>query len=79
MRGLAKEIEWSSPSGTWVREFAARHALKICRSQRLEEAKRLGCDTATIGKWFIKVSYLIESRDPRLVFNMDETQLAIRK
>jgi hypothetical protein len=78
MPALASEIEYSAPSDAWQRKFAARHELKICRLQQLEQAKSLACDTTTFDNWLTKVSYLIEGRDPRLIFNMDEIQLAAR-
>jgi hypothetical protein len=64
MPALAQEIKYAPPCPTWLRDFAARHELKICRPQDLEEARRLGCDTTAIGNSFMKVSHLIEGRDP---------------
>jgi hypothetical protein len=67
------------PSPEWLNGVARELGLKICAPQELESARRQFCDHASIRSFFITFADVIAGRDPRLVFNMDETQLSARK
>jgi hypothetical protein len=39
----------------------------------------MGCDCEAISFFFLQFQSVIEGRNPRLIFNLDETQLSARK
>ena len=66
------------PSNHWLVNHCNRVGIIICRPQTLELARRLHCDTDVISKFFDDFGWLME-KDPRLLFNMDETNLNSNK
>jgi hypothetical protein len=64
---------------SWLNEIADVLGLKICAPQELEAARRYFCDVRAITVFFTTFRDVIYGRDPRLVFNMDETQLSAKK
>jgi hypothetical protein len=72
-------MEVEPPSPEWLNGVARELELKICAPQELEAARRQFCDHAAIRSFFVTFADVIAGRDPRLVFNMDETQLSARK
>jgi hypothetical protein len=68
---------YCSPS--WLNSVADLLGLKICAPQAIEAVRRYFCDVAAVTRFFTTFSDVIQGRDPRLVFNMDETQLSAKK
>jgi hypothetical protein len=64
---------------SWLNEIAHVLGLKICAPQELEAARRHLCDVPAITLFLTTSTGIIYGRDPRLVFNMDETQLSAKK
>ena len=58
--------------------MAQRHGLSIVPSSELETMRRIACDRKAIEDFFAKHSALL-NRDPRLIFNMDETMVSSKK
>jgi hypothetical protein len=74
-----KLFEIPPPCPEWLNGIAEELGLKICWSQELDAVRRCFCDHEAISFFFIRFQSVIEGRDPRLIFNMDETQLSARK
>lgn len=76
---LAAAIEEASPpSRYWLQKICGENEITICRSEELEAARRLYCDTDAITQWFVRFSVLLD-RPVSLMFNMDETQVNAKK
>ena len=73
--GLANNIRVQKPDKTWLLKMARRHGLSIVPSCELETMRRIACDKKAIEDFFDKHSGLLR-RDPRLIFNMDETMVS---
>jgi hypothetical protein len=67
------------PSSSWLNSIADISGLKICAPQEIEAARRSFCDVSALTMFFSKFGEVINGRDPRLVFNMNETQLSAQK
>ena len=76
--GLAKKIKVQKPDKSWLQKMAQRHGLSIVPSSELETMRRIACDRKAIEDFFAKHSALL-NRDPRLIFNMDETMVSSKK
>ena len=68
----------SEPSHAWINSFAEKNGYKICKPQELERLRRFYCDKNSIEK-FLNENKNLFNRDPRLIFNADETQLDTKK
>ena len=66
------------PDDTWLKKFCTANGIAITKSQDLEEARRSNCDSRIIKNFFSLYSSLLD-RDPRLIFNMDETMMSSRR
>ena len=73
--GLANNVRVQRPDKTWLLKMARKHGLSIVPSSELETMRRIACDKKAIEDFFTKHSGLLQ-RDPRLIFNMDETMVA---
>ena len=62
----------------WLDDLTKRHNLNIVPKSDLETMRRIACDKVSIEDFFSKHSHLFE-RDPRLIFNMDETSVSSNK
>ena len=63
---------------TWLNNLAKRLNLNIVPKSDLETMRRIACDKVSIEDFFSKHSQLLR-RDPRLIFNMDETSVSANK
>ena len=77
-KNLARQLEPKIPSATYLKAAAKRMGIKVKSMQKLEEARRMGCDKGVISDFFDRYSDLL-NRDPRLIFNMDETMVSSNK
>ena len=75
---LANELHTIEPDPTWLLKMARRHGLSIVPRAELEKMRRIACDKTAIQEFFSKHSHLLQ-RDPRLIFNMDETMVSSNK
>jgi hypothetical protein len=66
------------PSIEWLTPFCKSIKIKICRPQTIEIARRYFCNQAVINEFFDCFSPIL-MRDPRLIWNADETQLSTTK
>jgi hypothetical protein len=71
-------LSLTSPLPEWLNNIAQELDLKICAPQELEAARRCFCNYGVIS-FFIHFQSVIEGRNPRLVFNMEDMQLLVRK
>ena len=74
----AKVKRIKDPADSWLKKFCGQHGIKVANSQELEFARRNHCDVQSISRFFDRHSELL-NRDPRLIFNMDETMVTSRK
>jgi hypothetical protein len=72
-------LDVSPPSPEWMNMIAQELQVRICSPQEIDAARRHFCDHMSISMFFVTFRDVIEGRDKRLVFNMDETQLSSRK
>jgi hypothetical protein len=63
-----------SPNRDWLRNTLKKHGIKVCTPQQLEIYRRKFCTVGSISSFYMFYQLLFQ-RDPRLIFNMDETQL----
>ena len=63
---------------TWLQKMAKAHNLNIMPKSDLDTMRRIACDKTSIEDFFFKHSHLLQ-RDPRLIFNMDETSVSSKK
>jgi hypothetical protein len=66
------------PSQSWLKQYCSSINVNICRSQQIEIARRFYCDKPKNLDFFTQHSHLLD-RDPRLIWNADETQLNANK
>jgi hypothetical protein len=71
-------LDITPPSAEWLNGIAGELDLRICAPQKIEAARRYFCDYEAIF-FFLRFQSVIEGRNPRLIFNMDETKLSARK
>ena len=62
----------------WLENMTERHNLNIVPKSDLETMRRIACGKVSIEEFFTKHSHLF-TRDPRLIFNMDETSVSANK
>jgi hypothetical protein len=72
----AEFLNITPPSPEWLNGTAGELGLRICASQELEAAYHYFYDYEAISLFFLHFQFVIEERKPRLIFNMDETQLS---
>jgi hypothetical protein len=77
---LAKKIPFPTniPHTHTLKRIAERIGFRVCTPQYLDDARRKACDKEVITDFFAQFGHLFD-RDPRLIFNMDETMLDSRK
>ena len=71
---LVNKVHVKDPDPTWLQKMARKHGLLIVPSSELETMRRIACDQTAIEEFFMKHSHLLQ-RDPKLIFNMDETMV----
>ena len=62
------------PSSDYIRNFCSDYDIRIARPQEIEYVRRMSCDVTNVLRFFERNWDLLD-RDPRLIFNMDETML----
>jgi hypothetical protein len=67
------------PSDAWVNNIPEDLNVHICASQEPATARRHAGDHSRIQSFLVTFQDVIAGRDPRLVINMDKTQLMARK
>lgn len=67
-----------APDLSWLKKFSEANGISVTNPQYLEEARRMFCDEKAISAFFEKHSTNLE-RDPRLIWNMDETMVSSNK
>lgn len=74
---LADAVDTSpeEPGRGWISSFCARNNLNITWRETLEETRRLHCTTGRVRRWLSTYRAVIDSYNPMLIFNMDETSL----
>ena len=75
---IAAKLHIKEPDSTWLTNMSKRCNIAIVPRQDLERARRIACDDHAIREFFSKHSNLL-NRDPRLIFNMDETMVSSNK
>ena len=75
---LAEKVKMREPDDTWLNKKGKAFGLNILPKCEIEKVRRIACDEVTIKEFFDKYSDLLK-RDPRLIFNMDETMVSSRK
>ena len=75
---LAEKVKMREPDDTWLNKKGKALGLKIIPKCEIEKVRRIACDEVTIREFFDKHADLLK-RDPRLIFNMDETMVSSRK
>ena len=75
---MAKKLKAKVPTASYLKKAAERMGIKVMPRQELEAARRHGCDKKIINQFFDKHKDLL-NRDPRLIFNMDETMVSSKK
>lgn len=63
----------SYPSEAWLTNFVRSNEIYLKRPNYLEEERRLCCNSASISNFFLSHGLRLLNKDPRLVFNEDET------
>ena len=69
---LLKSLREYVPSTSWLHEFCARHNILIKNPETLEQARRLFCNSNSV-RAFFAANEEVFKKDPRLLFNVDET------
>jgi hypothetical protein len=75
---LQDMYDLQEPDGNTIRTICEQLNLNICQPQHLELARRMFCDRPRVENFFAQFAGLFD-RDPRLIWNADETQLCARK
>ena len=75
---LVKKLKTKEPTASYLKKAAERMGIKVMPRQELEAARRHGCDKKIINEFFDKHKDLL-NRDPRLIFNMDETMVSSKR
>ena len=76
---LVKRIKRNMcPDNSWLKKFCSSNGISVVKPQDLEKARRSNCDSRVIRNFFSLFSSLLD-RDPRLIFNMDETMMSSRR
>lgn len=60
------------PCRTWIYHFVSQLKLRCVNPQPLEFVRRFSCDQISIQNFF-DVNWILLNRNPKLIFNMDET------
>ena len=68
----------SQPCKAWLKAFSATKQINVVSGRDLAALRRAACDHTVIRNFFSEFAGLF-NRDPRLIFNMDETSLDSRK
>ena len=68
----------SIPDRTWVNIWASRHNVEIKRGQSIDLKRIQSSNPDTIINWFEKHQSIMQ-RNPKLIFNADETMLNFKK
>jgi hypothetical protein len=79
--GLAEDVKLMRaevPDWSWIKGAVERLGIKIKRAQKLEELRRISCNTVAIRSFLDKFELLM-NRDPLLILNCDETNISSRK
>ena len=76
--GLANNIKVQKPHKTWLQKMAEDNGLSVVPPEDLERMRRIACDKTAIREFFERHAELLR-RDPRLIFNMDETMVSSQK
>ena len=63
----------SYPSPSWLTNFGQSKDIYLKCPNTLEDARNYYCNTTTISNFFNTHSYLFINKDPRLIFNADES------
>ena len=71
---LAHLDEIRLPCSSWIYHFVCQLKLRCVNPQPLEFIRRFSCDRIVIQKFFDE-NWILLNRDPRLIFNMDETMI----
>lgn len=66
-------------SRSWIYSIAKEFNIKLVTPQDLEYYRRVYCDSNAIHNFFSSFDTLLFVKDPRLLFNMDETMLSSNK
>jgi hypothetical protein len=66
----------TGPSSEWLNGIAGELDLRLCAPQEFEMARRYFCGYEAIFFFFLHFHSVIEGRNPRLIFNMDESGFA---
>ena len=74
----SKLSEPDPPSKTWLKSVCSQFGIRIVKPQELELIRRLACDVMSVYSFF-ENNFDILDRDPRLIFNMDETMISAKK
>ena len=75
---LAEKVKMREPDDTKKKKKGKAFGLTIVPKCEIEKVRRIACDEVTIQEFFDKHAGLLR-RDPRLIFNMDETMVSSRK
>ena len=67
------EIHPPPPSRSWLNGFCQRYGLRIKYCEKLDGLRRRTCDRDRIRMWFLQFADVIQSYEPELILNMDET------
>lgn len=67
-----------TPTRSWVNKFCQHFGFSIMKGQNLEITRLRAADPQRIRSWLFGVSAIL-NRDPRLIFNCDETFLNFKK
>ena len=75
---LAERVKMREPDDSWLNKKGKAFGLAIVPKCEIETMRRIACDEVTIREFFDKHEGLL-NRDPRLIFNMDETMVSSKK
>lgn len=73
-----KSLREYVPSTSWLHEFCSRHNIGIKNPETLEKARRMFCNSTAI-RAFFDINKDNFKKDPRLLFNVDETSSSSTK
>ena len=75
---LAENLTIQPPpaSRAWLGCFCSRHNLRIKWAEKLDGVRRRTCDRERIQRWFSEYEMVLQSYDPELILNMDESGIS---
>lgn len=72
----ALDLDVEPPTRGWLAGFVQANGLVIRAPQPVDQVRRKACDRRRVGDWFERFGSLLQTYDPEMILNMDETGLA---